>query len=465
MATTEIATGQTGAVIDEVAALPLGDLPADAATVARQCMLDWLGCTLAGSREPLAEILATELAAGDGGEGGDGGEDRERGESTIVGRRGRVAALTAAVVNGAASHALDYDDTHLAMSGHPTVPVAPAVLALGERLGATGAEVLAAFVAGVETECRVGMLVNPGHYAAGWHATATLGTFGAAAAAAHLLGLDRGRRLHALGIAGTEAAGVKGVFGTMCKPLHAGRAAQAGLLAAMLAARGFTSSTEILEAHQGFGATHTNEVAPAGDLERVRGRLLVRDTLFKHHAACYLTHAAIEGAAELVRNHGLGGAREVAEVRVVVHPSCMDVCAISEPATGLEGKFSLRATVAMALLGDDTADPEAYTDERMRSPELVAVRDRVTVDPVGTAPPTVATVHVRLENGDEFQATADTGRPAEDLARQGRRLDAKFRALAGPVVGSERAAGIAGMVEGLDELASVRELMALCRPE
>jgi len=450
VATTELAIGQTRAVVDEVRALPLDNLPAEAATAAGHCLLDWLGCALAGSQEPLAGILNEEMPS------------NEEAECTVVGRATRTDAGNAALVNGAASHALDYDDTHLAMSGHPTVPVAPAVFALGERLHANGAQVLAAFVAGVETECRVGLLLNPSHYAAGWHATGTIGAFGAAAACAHLLGLDTERWLHALGVAGTQAAGLKAVFGTMCKPLHAGRAAQAGLLGATLAARGFTSSAQILEAPQGFAATHSDGLGAPATLDQVHGQLLVRDTLFKHHAACYLTHAAIEAVAELRREQGLE-LDSVEAVDVVVHPSCMDVCAIPEPATGLEGKFSLRATVAMALLGDDTADPAAYSDERMASAELVTVRDRVTVDPVGKAPPTVATVRVRQRDGGVLEATADTGIPAEDLALQGSRLDAKFRALAAPVVGESRAAQIAEMVASIESLESVSDLLASTR--
>src|SRR3954451_11118776 len=155
------APGATAAVVAASRTLVEGELPGDVATVARQAVLDWLGVTFAGAGEPLAGMLAAELA-------GDG-------EATLVGRTARASAPMAALVNGATSHALDFDDTHLAMIGHPTVPVAPAVLALGERLDAPGAAVLRALVAGVGAECRLGLLVNPSHYALGWHATGTLG--------------------------------------------------------------------------------------------------------------------------------------------------------------------------------------------------------------------------------------------------------------------------------------------------
>ncbi len=156
------------------------------------------------------------------------------------------------MINGAAGHAHDYDDVHMAMNGHPTVPVAPAVLALAEHHHKGAHALLAAFAAGVDTECIIGRYIGASHYAEGWHATGTLGSFGAAAAAANLLELDAEATARALGIAGTQAAGLKSQFGTMCKPLHAGHAAATGVQAARLAARGFTSRTDILEIPAGF---------------------------------------------------------------------------------------------------------------------------------------------------------------------------------------------------------------------
>src|SRR5207237_3826078 len=240
---------------------------------------------------------------------------------------------------------------------------------------ASGAEVIRAFVAGVETECRLGALLGIGHYAAGFHATATLGTFGAAAACASLLDLNEEQWLHAFGIAGIEAAGLKSVFGTMSKPFQAGRASANGLLAAILASRGFTSATDIVEVVQGFAATHAGN-ADESALDHYEGRFLVRDTVFKYHASCYLTHSAMEAALAL-RDQAKFRADNARQIRVVVPPASLGVCNIQEPVTGLEGKFSLRATVAMALCGDDTADPASFTDERMGSPDLVAVRDRI----------------------------------------------------------------------------------------
>src|SRR5579884_794415 len=438
MAVTE--TGATAALADAVRGLAFEELPPDAVAVAKHCLLDWLGVTLAGSREPLVEILAAELLDRSGAGG----------EATVVGRGERASAAIAALVNGAAGHALDFDDTHLGMMGHATVPVAPAVLALGERLDTLGADALTALIAGIEAECRLGLVVGPSHYATGWHATATLGTFGAAAACSHLLELDEQRWLNALGIAGTQAAGLKAVFGTMSKPLHAGKAASNGLLAATLAARGFTANERILEAPQGFLATHSS-----GDAREVPDGFLIRQTLFKYHAACYLTHAAIEAALALDVP-----AAEIDELEIRVEPGVLDVANIHEPRTGLEGKFSLRAVTAMALLGDDTADPAAYDDARMADPDLVALRDRVRVLGDERLRRATAVVHASASDGRTVTREHDATIPTDDLDLQREKLVAKFHALAAPLLGRRRAAAVVEAIDTL-ERRSVRELTGL----
>ncbi len=429
-------------------AIVFDDLPDDIVEVAKHCLLDWLGVTLAGSTEPLAEILRRQLLP----------KTEVDGESTLLlAAPRRTSALLAALVNGATSHALDFDDTHTTMSGHPSAPVIPAALAEAEASGASGRAFLAAVVAGIELECRLGAIMNPAHYLAGFHATGTLGTFGAAAAGAHLLGLDEERWLCALGLAGTQGAGLKSGFGTMAKPFHAGKAAHDGLLAARLAAGGFTANRNIVEARQGFAHTcHGGDPSPAR-IEGLADRFCIRDTLFKYHAACYLTHSAIEGAGEIRRGAKIHP-ENIAEVAIEVPPSSLDVCNIESPDTGLEGKFSLRATTAMALLGDDTADLSSYSDERMRSHELVAMRDRVRVCPQPGTSPTATPIVLSTLDGSEYSACVDVGEAAPDLRLQRKRLEQKFLSLATPVIGSEAAeelllrASVTETLNGLDSL-------------
>ena len=219
----------------------------------KHCLLDWIGVTIAGLEEPLTQMLIEQAEA-------DGGEK----QASIIGDGRRFSTSQAALINGSASHALDYDDVQTRLQGHPTVPVALVVLALGEKDGASGKDVITAFAAGVDAECRIGAYIGMTHYLKGWHSTATIGTFGAAVGASRMLCLDSEKCALAMGIAGTQAAGLKSMFGTMCKPLHAGKAAQNGLFAANMAARGFTSRPDVLERHQGFAHTQTEATGHSG---------------------------------------------------------------------------------------------------------------------------------------------------------------------------------------------------------
>jgi 2-methylcitrate dehydratase PrpD len=441
----------TWALVAATRELVATDIPEEAREAARHCLLDFLGCALAGSREPLTSILVDSVVRQEGAV-----------EASLIGRSERATRLGAALVNGAAGHALDFDDTHTTMTGHPSVPVLPALLALGETEGVSGLRLSTALVTGIELECRLGALLGADHYQKGFHGTGTLGTFGAAAGCAQMLGLDESGWLHAVGLAGTQAAGLKASFGTMAKPLHAGRAASAGLLAALLARGGFTGHGQIIETSQGFAATQATRVPDPALLDAYRHRFLIRDTLFKYHAACYLTHAAIEAANDLRARHGIEPAT-LDGLEVHVSPLVLDVCNITEPTTGLEGKFSLRATVALALLGEDTRNPATYSDASMADPRLVAVRDRVTVRTDDSLVPTQARVVVRTGTR-RVEAVADTGVPAPDLGAQRERLLHKFRVLAAPALGGAGAERLSDAVLRIDELESVAELLRLAQP-
>lgn len=442
---THVAPGVTRAIVRRAMAIRHDDLPPEIVELAQQCVLDTLGVALAGADDPLVQMLSAELE-----------EQGGTPAAGVIGSQRRLPALSAALLNGTMAHALDYDDVNLAMPGHPSVAVLPAVLALAQERGASGAVLIAAFVAGYETACRVGRLVAPGHYdGLGFHATGTIGTFGAAAGCAHLLGLDEEATLHAMGIAATQAAGLKSMFGTMCKPLHAGRAAQAGLLAARLAARGFVSRTDSLECAQGFAATHGPDFHPEAALADPAGGFHIRANLFKYHAACYLTHAGIEAAHTLRRRHALRP-EDIAAVVLRVDRTTERVCNIQSPATGLEAKFSLRHTTAMALAGHDTASLDSYSAAGAADPVATALRERISVDFQPGWSSTRAELDVRLRDQTSFHAIHDAGIPAVDVVAQGLRLRAKFASLAVPLLGEARASALTESVAGLDRLASVR---------
>lgn len=440
----------TQAVASRVSGLKAGAIPSDAWSVAKQCILDWFAVALAARNEPLVAMLRDQAA-----------DEGATPAATILGMAGKGSARQAALVNGVAGHALDYDDVNLAMAGHPTVAILPGLLAMAERDGASGTALITAFIAGYEAAGMIGGLVGPGHYARGFHATATVGTLGSAAACAHLLGLDEEATARALGIAGTMAAGLKSQFGTMCKPLHAGRAAESGLVAADLAARGFSSRPDILECAQGFAATQSPDFNPEALRPRASDHFHVRDNLFKFNAACYGTHGAIEGLRLLAREHSLTAA-DVRAVQLDVEPDADKMCDIREPRTGLETKFSIRANAALALLGRDTAAPETYSDATAADAEVIALRDKVSVRtmPAGWSP-TLTEIVVETAQGARLAARYDTGVPAADVADQARRIRAKFMSLVVPSIGRAKAEALADRVDNLEHENRVGALVAL----
>ncbi|HUY27718.1 MAG TPA: MmgE/PrpD family protein [Candidatus Binataceae bacterium] len=447
--TAQTDSGVTLALIKMARAINWSDIPADAREAARHCILDCLGTAIAGSREPLTEILVREVAS-----------KEKSSQAGLIGRGERASRLSAALINGAAAHALDYDDTHMMMMGHPSVPVIPAVLALAETEGASGRAMLEAIIAGIELECRLGAMMGTAHYAIGFHSTGTLGTFGAAAACAHLLHLDESQWRNALGLAGTQAAGLKSGFGTMAKPLHAGRAASNGLLSALAARGGFTANPEIVETKQGFAATHSGNLGRVA-IDQFAGRFVIRDTLFKYSASCYLTHAPIQAASMIRTEHRFDPA-SIASVEVHIEPGALNVCNIAEPRTGLEGKFSLRATTAMALSGIDTSNLETFTDAQVTDARLVALRDRVTIVPDKKMGGTQAEVIVE-SRGQRVRAEADSGVPAANLALQRESLTRKFIAITAPVISRKNSERLAEAALHADEINSVSELLSMTR--
>jgi 2-methylcitrate dehydratase PrpD len=433
----------------KAAALDYDDLPSRARELARQCLLDYFGVAFGGAGDELVRLLLDEMSEAGGAP-----------QASIIGHDIRLPALSAALVNGAAAHALDYDDVNMAMPGHPSVAILPALLALAELRRSSGREMVTAFVAGYETACRIGAALQPGHYNLGFHSTGTIGSFGAAAACARLLHLDADATATALGIAGTQAAGLKSQFGTMCKPFHAGKAAQNGLLAARLAARGFSSRADIVECVQGFALTHGPDFAPDAALAEPTSGLHLFANLFKYHAACYLTHAPVECARRLREEHRLQPA-DIASIRLRLDASCERVCNIPAPIDGLQSKFSLRQTVAMALAGIDTASLAAYSAVNARDARLVSLRERVVLDWQDSWPQTLAELELELADGGRLAARHDAGIPAADIADQGRRLAEKFDSLVEPVLGPSRTRELRETIAGLDDLADISILARL----
>ena len=442
------AHGLTAKLIDKASRLRFDELPADVRRVARDCLTDWLGCTFAALDEPVSKIVAAS-ARDEGGHP----------QATLIGQGTKGSVVQAALVNGTTSHALDYDDLNLIVPGHLSAAIIPALLALAEFREASGADFIAAFVAGYETACRIGTLVEPAHYANGFHATATIGSLGAAMACAHLLKLSPTQASHALGIAGTQAAGLKAMFGSMAKPLHAGLASQSGLRSVLLAQKGLISRGDVLECAQGFSRVHGDDFHPQEALATPAGGYHLLNNLFKFHAACYSTHSTIEAVAGLRHEHDLDPG-SVLQIDVLADDGC-SICNIQSPVTGLEAKFSLRASAAFALLGIDTSALESWG--RVTEPEVVSVLNRVEVElvPGMTLSDSVVTVHLR--DGHKLRREFDCGSPMREKAAQSERVSAKFTAIASPVIGIDPCKRVLSLLDGLEGEPNLGKLMDSCR--
>ncbi|WP_223274728.1 MmgE/PrpD family protein [Tateyamaria sp. syn59] len=327
------------------------DPPEDVRAVMRLSLLDWAACGIAGHREGAFRPWADALTG--------------QGPATRFDRAGAMVA-EAALVNGTLSHALDYDDTHFAHIGHPSVAAVPAALAIAEATGASLAHMIDAALVGAEASIAVGLWLGRDHYEIGFHQTATAGAFGATVAASRLLALSDDQSAHALGLCSTMASGLKSQFGTMGKPLNAGLAARTGVEAALWAQAGMTSAADGLAEPLGFGATHHGAGADVPFAWRMGA------VSHKFHACCHGLHAALEA----VRDVEL---RAATAVVVHTHPRWMSVCNQMSPFTGLGAKFSYRHVLAMAAHDQDTGNIAAFSDDCAADPALVAWRDRVLV--------------------------------------------------------------------------------------
>ena len=442
------ATPVADALVDFVLGLEPGSLPDAVIEAAGLCLTDWVGAALRGSTEPLARALDAVLAAA----GGDP-------QATVVGRGRRTSALLAALANGAHGHALDFDDTHLASIVHGSAPVAPAVLAVAEWRRRPGRDALAAFVAGFEVETRIGRVIGPRLADRGWHVTAVLGHFGAAAAAGRLLGLTAPELGRALGIAGTQAAGLEQSLGTMCKPLHPGKAAMHGILAALLAREGFTGPVGILDERAGLPGTFVGVTDLGPALEDLGKRFEILENSTKLYAACHLLHATID-AGRAIRARSAPAPEAIADVECHVHPLAVKVAAIPEPRTGLEAKFSAAYCAALALIRGEAGEAEFGAPD----PGLVGLAGRIrpVADPALGIP--AARMRVRLTDGRVLDQVvrAARGTPGHPVSRQ--EVEEKFRRLAGVVLPAAQVARLLEALGRLPELTDVGALATLTCP-
>jgi 2-methylcitrate dehydratase PrpD len=416
----------TGALARYVVDAQENEIPPSVMHEAVRAMVNWAGCAIGGCRHEAVEraISAFQPFAG-------------AAQATVLGRHERTDILNAALLNGIASHVLDFDDTHLRTIIHPAGPVASAALALAEYQPCRGRDFLLAFILGVEVECRIGNAVSPAHYDVGWHITGTAGVFGAAAAAGKLLRLNDQQMRWTLGIAGTQSSGFREMFGTMCKGFHVGRAAQGGLAAALLARENFSSSNRVLEAPHGFAYVMSTARNFSEITEGLGESYQISLNTYKPFACGIVVHPAIDGAIQL-RNECRLHAGEIDRIDLLVAPRVLELTGKRAPRSGLEAKFSVYHAVAAAIVCG-AAGPAEFTDESAIEPQIIALRDRIHAESDLKLRDDEAHIRIKLKDGRELERHVEHAVGSLEHPMTDKDLDSKFRGLVRGILTKEEA--------------------------
>jgi 2-methylcitrate dehydratase PrpD len=437
------------------------DVPADLVRLAQGFIIDGLGVALAGQVEEGTRIVLNYAQRLGGRE-----------EVPVLGTPHKLPVPLAALVNGVSAHAMDYDDTQLSTSKeavyglltHPTTPVLNAALAAGAREQIRGAELLLAYIIGVEVECRIADAINPRHYQSGFHSTATIGGLGAAMAVGKILHLKEESLLRALGVAASMASGLRENFGTMTKPLHAGRAAENGVTAALLAQAGHTAAANILEARRGF----FNAMAGGFDESKIAGRLgrpyFMQDPgiSIKPYPSGSLSHPAQDLILDLIKKHDLQ-ARDIAKVEVGTNSNVPNALIYPMPKTALEGKFSIPFCMAIAIL-ERKAGIAQFVDKKVRERKAIELMKRVTLyvddeleklgyDQVRSK------IRIELKNGKTIDGRADIARGHPQNPMSWAELTEKFHDCAALVLPREKADAVIQFISRLPEQPSLAPLL------
>ena len=447
-------TGVTAGLAAFIADARFEDLPAKAVRLATDAITDSIGVGLLGSRQPVADILLRVVPRSPSADG------------FLLGVSDHAHVLESALYNGAAIHAVDYDDTAHPSYSHPSAHLVPVLLALGRQFHRTGRELVLAYVIGLEVEAKLGRSLNMDHYLRGWHSTGTLGAVSSAASASKLAGLDDHGTAVALAIAASAASGLRANFGTMTKPLHAGLAARSGVLSALLAQEGFTAAPDVLEDRYGylkvFGTgndTYAEVFQRMADPWEITTPYGIALKLFP---ACGSTHPAIE--ASLALRHDLAGATPSA-VRVGTNELCSQTLVYTDPQSPLEAKFSMEFCVAAALVRGEVV-MTTFTPEVLRDPEIQSLMKRITVevdDRVRFNTEHGAVVSVETTDRRKFERLVPLARGKPDHWLTADELWTKFRDCARVVLSESQARDAFDQWQRLAEADSLEPLLSAIR--
>jgi 2-methylcitrate dehydratase PrpD len=397
---------------------------------AHRTFMNWVGCAVGAARHESVQAALAALRMLQPAE-----------QATVLGRNEKVDMASAALLNGISSHTFDFDDTHLKTIIHPAGPVASALLALAEHMGAggqgrpgiSGRRLIDALVLGIDVSCRIGNVMYPDHYDRGWHITGSTGMLGAAAGCARLLGLDASRTAMALGIAASQPVGVREQFGTMTKPFHPGAAARAGLRAAPTARHGYTASERALEAPRGMVQTVSSRCDWGEATDELGRRFEISFNTYKPFACGIVIHPSIDACAQLAQQ----GVRpeQVERIELKVHSLVLELTGKKEPADGLQAKFSVYHGCAAGLTFG-RAGEEEFSVEIVNRPDIVALRRKVVATADDAIDEASADVTAVLADGRRIRVFVEHAIGSLQKPMSDAQLEAKFHSLADPVLGS-----------------------------
>jgi 2-methylcitrate dehydratase PrpD len=442
-------------VVDYIVSSCFESIPGQALAVAKTAMQDCVGVALAGARHPGGSIPAEWARACMGA-----------GSATVWGQDFKTSAHDAALVNGTAAHALDYDDVTWGLIGHPSVSLVPSVFALAETINASGRDVLHAYVVGFEVMAKLGRTTQPRHSLdAGWHATGTIGAFGATAACCKLLGLDAERTAHALGIVYSMTSGNVSNFGTMSKPLHAGLAARNAVEAAQWALAGFTSLPHPFDGSRSFHEVYSRglpaDMKPLAELGQIY-ELVVRGVVIKPYPCGVALHPAIDAVQALKREHPIDP-DDIVSAEAGVTKYTFDKLCYRVPQTGLEAKFSMPYTIARSIL-DDSIGFDTFTDRLVRDEKAQALTRRISMyvhDGIEGAWKTGSrpvNVRLHLRDGSVRERQVDISKGNPEVALTAAELNVKFEDCARLSLAPAATRAAAQALQSIESLTTIREL-------
>ena len=418
---------------------------------AHRTFINWFGCATGASTHPAMDAALAAMM-----------ELSPAPQASILGRKERVDITAAALLNGISSHTFDFDDTHLKTIIHPAGPVASALLALAEKNGASGREVIDALVLGIDVSCRIGNMMYPDHYDRGWHITGSTGSIGAAAASARLMKLDVQKTMMAIGIAASQPIGMREQFGTMTKPFHPGGAARAGLTSALLAKHGFTASSRALEAPRGYTQTVSTKYDWSEVTSELGQRFEISFNTYKPFACGIVIHPSIDACVQLRNEHGVKAA-EVERIDLKVHSLVLELTGKKTPKDGLEAKFSVYHSAAAGLIFGEAGEHQ-YDDAIVNRADMLELRSRIVATVDDNIHEASVDATVLLKDGRKVHLFVKHAIGSMENPMTDARLELKFDSLVTPILGSTKADKLKKHCWNLAQLENVNALVGEAKP-